>query len=132
MVRLLRDDRDDEVEFTQDQLASAFDRVRDRRDWKAPIRAEIAACDRAVVEVAVVAFTATVPLFDLVEGHPDRLTVTASGYRAGPWGVTAAAGQGGSRSADPMLAHQQAALSVSTRRRLPRWHEWAALQGERP
>jgi len=35
------------------QLAAVFDRVRDSRDWKAPIRAVIPAEERPVVEQAV-------------------------------------------------------------------------------
>ena len=86
MLRLLPDHPDDETDFSLDQLASAFDRVRDVRDWKAPIRAEIGEVARPVVERAIIWFTATVPAFDPVPGHPDRLTVRAAGYWGGPWG----------------------------------------------
>ena len=34
--------------YRLEQLAAAFDRVRDSRDWKAPIRAEIRAAEQPV------------------------------------------------------------------------------------
>jgi hypothetical protein len=69
-----------------EQLASAFDRVRDSRDWKAPIRAVIPVEDRPVVEQAVLWFTETVPTFETAPGEPDQLVVRAMGYRLGPAG----------------------------------------------
>jgi hypothetical protein len=69
--------------FELDQLAAAFDRVRNPRDWKAPIRAVIPTEDRGLVEKAVLWFTDTVPTFVPVPGRSDRLTVTAQGYRMG-------------------------------------------------
>ena len=83
---------------THDQLANAFDRVRDSRDWKAPIRAEIDESDRPVVELAVIRFTATVPAFEPVPGRKGRLTVIAAGYGRGPWGQSAAVRQHRSQS----------------------------------
>lgn len=67
-------------------LAGVFDRVRNGRDWMAPIRAEIAVADREVVEQAILWFTATIPDFAPVPGRPDRVILTAAGYRLGPWG----------------------------------------------
>ena len=97
MLRLLPDKEDhDDSEFPMHHLARAFDRVRGSRDWKAPIRAEISAVDRPVVEQAVRRFTATLPVFDPVPGNPERLTVSAAGYRNGPWGASAEIGEGGS------------------------------------
>lgn len=72
--------------YRMDQLASAFDRVRDPRDWKAPIEAVIPASERGVVEKAVLWFTNTVPTFAPAETTPDRLVVRATGYRGGPVG----------------------------------------------
>ena len=72
--------------YRMEQLASAFDRVRDSRDWKAPIRAVIPSEDRPVVEQAVLWFTETVPSFESVPGEPDQLVVRAVGYRLGPAG----------------------------------------------
>jgi hypothetical protein len=69
--------------FRPDQLARAFDRVMEFRDWKAPIRAEIAVAERDVVEEAVSWFTASRPTFIVLPGHPDRLLVTAAGFRQG-------------------------------------------------
>lgn len=69
-----------------EQLATAFDRVRDPRDWKAPIESVIAASERGLVEQAVLMFTNTVPTFAEAEGTRDRLVVRATGYRSGPLG----------------------------------------------
>ena len=72
--------------FRLEQLAAAFDRVRNPRDWKAPIRAVIAAGERSVVEQAVLWFTETVAVFEPARGEAERLMVTAPGYRLGPAG----------------------------------------------
>ncbi len=72
--------------YRMEQLASAFDRVRDHRDWKAPIEAEIPASERGLVEKAVLWFTNTVPTFEAPHADPDRLVVRAPGYRGGPVG----------------------------------------------
>lgn len=72
--------------FRLDQLAAAFDRVRNPRDWKAPIKAVIAAGERPVVEQAVLWFTQTLPVFEPAPGEAERLMVTAPGYRLGPAG----------------------------------------------
>jgi hypothetical protein len=74
--------------YRMDQLASAFDRVRNPRDWTAPIRAEIPAEERPLVEKAVLWFTRTVPAFEPVPGAGNRLVVVAGGYRAGDEGDT--------------------------------------------
>ena len=66
-----------------EQLAAAFDRVRNPRDWKAPIRSVIPAGDRDVVEKAVLWFTAAAPAFHAAPGETDRLVITAPGYRGG-------------------------------------------------
>ncbi len=71
--------------YHMDRLASAFDRVRNAQDWKAPISADIPSADRHLVEMAVLWFTNTVPVF-LVAMEGDRLRVTATGYRGGPFG----------------------------------------------
>jgi hypothetical protein len=70
--------------YRLEQLASAFDRVRNPRDWKAPIRAVIPVAERPVVEQAVLWFTDTVPVFAPAPGETDRLVVMAPGYRLGP------------------------------------------------
>lgn len=69
-----------------EQLATAFDRVRDPRDWKAPIESVIPTSERGVVEQAVLMFTNTVPTFAEAEGTRERLVVRAPGYRNGPLG----------------------------------------------
>jgi hypothetical protein len=72
--------------YRMEQLAAAFDRVRNPRDWKAPIRAVIPVTQRPVVEKAVLWFTDTVPEFVAAPGETDRLVVSAPGYRHGPAG----------------------------------------------
>lgn len=72
--------------YRREQLAAAFERVRNPRDWKAPIRAVIPAAQRPVVEKAVLWFTATVPVFMAASGATGRLVVRAPGYRLGPAG----------------------------------------------
>jgi hypothetical protein len=67
----------------QEQLAAAFDRVCDPRDWKAEVRAEIPEEDRLVVEQAIHWFTDTVPMFVALPGASGRLEVRARGYRLG-------------------------------------------------
>jgi hypothetical protein len=72
--------------YRLEQLTEAFERVRNPRDWKAPIRAVIAADERPVVEKAVFWFTATVPFFRPAVGGSDHLIVRSRGYRLGPAG----------------------------------------------
>ena len=72
--------------YRHEQLAAAFDRVRNPRDWKAPIQAVIPAVERPLVEQAVLWFTATVPVFVAAPGATDRLVVKAPGYHQGPAG----------------------------------------------
>lgn len=69
--------------YELDALAGAFDRVRNPRDWKAPIETVISASERPLVEAAVLWFTDTVPVFSAIAGSPDRLAVSALGYRLG-------------------------------------------------
>ncbi len=69
--------------YRLDQLAAAFDRVRDPRDWKAPICALIPIAERPVVEQAVLWFTSTAPIFEAAPGEQNRLVVMAPGYRRG-------------------------------------------------
>jgi|KBSSwiStaDraftv2_1062776.scaffolds.fasta_scaffold1866689_1 hypothetical protein len=69
--------------YRLEELAAAFDRVRDARDWKAPIQAVIPAQQRPLVEKAVLWFTDTVPEFLAHPEASDRLVVRAPGYRLG-------------------------------------------------
>lgn len=69
--------------YRQEELAAAFDRVRNPRDWKAPIHAVIPATERRLVERAVLWFTDTVPEFVAAPGEMDQLLVRAQGYRLG-------------------------------------------------
>jgi len=63
--------------YRLEELAVAFDRVMNPRDWMAPINSAIPAAERGLVEQAVLWFTKTVPRFDPIPGHPGRLAVTA-------------------------------------------------------
>jgi hypothetical protein len=72
--------------FTHAELTEAFDRVRDRTDWKGPIFAEIPATERRIVQKAIYWFTATLPVFATLSRDSGRLIVTATGYRLGPAG----------------------------------------------
>ena len=65
------------------QLAAAFDRVMNPRDWKAPIRSVIPEAERDVVDQAVRWFTNTDPVFEPAPGRPDCLVVVALGYQLG-------------------------------------------------
>lgn len=70
--------------FTLEQLDAAFLKVRTEGDWRAPIDAIIDEADRAVVEAAVVYFTATEAMF--TSAGEGKLHVMAVGYRMGPAG----------------------------------------------
>lgn len=72
-----------ETGFRLDRLAAAFDRVRDPRDWQAPIAAVIAREERQVVEQAIRWFTATEAEFRPCGDRADSLAVHAPGYRQG-------------------------------------------------
>jgi hypothetical protein len=69
--------------YRQEELAAAFDRVCDPRDWQAQVHAEIPAEDRRLVERAIHWFTDTVPMFTALPGASGRLEVRARGYRLG-------------------------------------------------
>ena len=69
--------------YRLDQLASAFDRVMNPRDWKAPIHSVIPAEERHLVEKAIHWFTNSHPEFEAAPGASDQLMVKAPGYRSG-------------------------------------------------
>jgi hypothetical protein len=72
------------VQFTQDQLESAFAKVRNPRDWRAPISAIVAAEDLTVCFLAIEYFTATRATVEHL--YADKYRLTADGYRKGPAG----------------------------------------------
>ena len=72
--------------YRLDQVAHAFDRVRNHHDWKAPIHTTINVADQMVVEIAIHWFTGTTAEFTPVPGSPGLLLVTAPGQRLGPAG----------------------------------------------
>ena len=90
--------------FRLDQLASAFDRVRDSRDWQAPVQAEIDSADRPVTQQAVLWFTQTVPYFHPTPGSNGRLLVTAPGHRSGHAGDPSPGVIAGLPTADAAIA----------------------------
>jgi hypothetical protein len=69
--------------FTEGELEAAFERVRDRQDWRAPIDATITRAEKPAVEAAIQFYTASRPTFFRVRGG---YRVRAAGYRAGPAG----------------------------------------------
>ena len=83
MTTLIEYSPQSQTGYRQEQLAAAFDRVRNARDWKAPIEAVIPAAERPVVEQAVRWFTDTTPEFVPSAEGSDRLMVSAPGYRLG-------------------------------------------------
>jgi hypothetical protein len=111
--------------FQLEQLAGAFDRVRDPRDWKAPIEAVIAAAERPLVEKAVLWFTDTVPFFSAIAGAPDRLAVRAMGYRLGETETRNGHLREDSRR---VIAHMEPAGAVV----LPREHTGPLPTAQRP
>jgi hypothetical protein len=68
--------------FSEQQLQAAFNAVKDRRDWKAPIMATITRQHVELVYRAIVFYTATEPTFTHLSGEVYR--VEAMGYRNGP------------------------------------------------
>lgn len=85
MIEPTRSDPARPSAYTHEQLAQAFDRVRDPRDWRGPVRAEIPIEMQALVAEAVIRFTATDPVFEPA-ARPELLLATAPGYLQGPWG----------------------------------------------
>jgi len=83
MTASVADNPEGATGYRLDQLAAAFDRVMNPRDWQAPIRSVIPATERHVVERAVLWFTDTVPAFEAAPGAADQLVITAPGYRLG-------------------------------------------------
>lgn len=87
------------------QLAAAFDRVMNPRDWKAPIRSVIPVDAAPVVEHAIRWFTGSEPSFLPSPGTCNRLEVIAPGYRLGS-GATGRGALGG-RAGDITLEGNQ-------------------------
>ena len=71
------------VRYRFNELASAFDRVMNPRDWKAPIRCLIPADERYLMEKAIHFFTESAAEFEVAPGAGDLLVVKAPGYRSG-------------------------------------------------
>lgn len=78
-----------QAEAHQKKLEQAFDRVKDPRDWKAPIAANVLSSQLDITCEAIAHFTATGARFCLA-GQNDAgqliYHVTSPGYRAGPAG----------------------------------------------
>jgi hypothetical protein len=72
------------VQFTHDQLETAFAKVRAAHDWRGPINAIVSAEDLTVCFLAIEYFTATRATVEHLYGDTYRLT--ADGYRRGPAG----------------------------------------------
>lgn len=69
--------------FTTEELAKAFEDVKDKEHWKNPIDAVVPLGQKDVLEKAIPWYTGTEPTFYDIdkEGY---LRVTAPGYFAGP------------------------------------------------
>ena len=63
-----------------------FEQIANKKDWKKPINAVIVAASKALVEEAIIHFTATIPTFEPVKNRPSYLRVRSEGYRMGPAG----------------------------------------------
>jgi hypothetical protein len=72
--------------FTQEQLQAAFDKVKNKKDWKARIDARIFKSEEVVVLAAIAHFTGTAGYTLAHPTNNDKLIVRAAGYRAGPCG----------------------------------------------
>jgi hypothetical protein len=72
--------------YTREELSEAFDRVKDRENWKMPIdkslAGELGAADRSAIEAAVVFYAGCVPTFKVEGGLCGAMftRVTAPGY----------------------------------------------------
>jgi len=72
--------------FTRGQMQAAFDKVRDKDDWRAPIVAIIHESNLAVTRAAVQFFTGTLLT---LKSKSDRgfCVVMATGFKNGPEGL---------------------------------------------
>lgn len=69
--------------YTQEQLQTAFDLVKDAAHWKNPIETIIDRDQMDVVDKAVPWFTGTVASFEETDDRT-KVRVTADGYYLGP------------------------------------------------
>ena len=75
--------------YTTEQLKEAFDKVKDKTDWKNPIKAVIEKTeDMSLIQEAIMYYTATLADFTKLKKGPNagKILVTADGYRMGPCG----------------------------------------------
>jgi hypothetical protein len=78
------------MNYTQEQLEAAFQKVQNKEHWKNPINAYIKKDEQAITYAAIVHFTATEPNFYRTDSNPingeesDFVRVLAKGYRLGP------------------------------------------------
>ena len=77
---------DKELTFGHDvkDLERAFDMVKDKNDWKAPVDAWIRKRDKSIVADAIVFYTGCMPA--VVETTETYCRIVADGYRMGPCG----------------------------------------------
>ncbi len=71
--------------YTQEQLSTAFDGVRNADHWKGPIDALVPEDELTVTVLAIIFYTATEPKASWVESK-EHFRVTSEGYWAGPAG----------------------------------------------
>lgn len=73
--------------YTLAELDAAFEKIRNPRDWKAPIDCRIPVANLGAAQAACVYYTAT-ELSEAIGGksHDGTVRVVADGYRMGPAG----------------------------------------------
>lgn len=75
--------------YTTTQLQEAFDKVKDKTDWKNEIKAVIEKTeDMVLIQEAIAYYTSTLADFTKLKKGPNagKILVTAAGYRMGPAG----------------------------------------------
>lgn len=70
------------MQYTQEQLENAFQKVQNKEHWKNPIKSTCHFTERAIVAQAIIHFTGTEATFAPI--NEDYLQVTAPGYYLGP------------------------------------------------
>lgn len=73
------------MDYTQEQLKKAFEKVQDSEHWKNPIDAYCRLEDKGIIAKAIAHFTGTEAHFDATFAK-GWLRVQADGYRLGPAG----------------------------------------------
>lgn len=70
--------------YTVEQLTAAFDQVKNPEHWKNEIKTIVDRDQMDILTKAIPWFTGTPAEFTEVPGQPDKISVWAAGYFAGP------------------------------------------------